>query len=296
MEPIRTKGDLEKLISEGIDEDSSLEYKGSGSLAKSDLKKRELTKDVSAFANSAGGTIIFGIKESSGSNPPRIPEAIDPIDCREISKEWLDQIIGRIRPRILNVQIAAIQVGPLDTDFVYVVDVPQSSTAHQSLDHRYYARRNFESTPMEDYEIRDVMQRAIHPTIDVELRIIADTPYDQRSHIAIKVKNCGAVMARHYAVIVRLPIRNLHSPILPEGATLKTDDGPAYWSISHGNIGGSPLFPGSKLMFKTKFKHIPSLKPDPESSIEKIEIIIFADNMPKLVLTKSFETAHTIWT
>jgi hypothetical protein len=45
----------------------------------------------------------------------------------------------------------------------YAVDVPQATSRapHQSKDHRYYKRSNFESKPMEDYEVRDAMRRSI---------------------------------------------------------------------------------------------------------------------------------------
>ena len=58
-----TEAELQRHISDGIEEHSGLDYKASGSLGKQNDKTTEITKDVSAFANSAGGTIIYGIKE-----------------------------------------------------------------------------------------------------------------------------------------------------------------------------------------------------------------------------------------
>ena len=295
MEAIRTRQHLDNLIADRIEENASLEYKGAGSLGRSDVKKREITKDVSAFANSAGGTIVYGIRETPSANPPRLPDAIDPIDCREISKEWLDQIIGQIRPKIVGLKISSIQVGPTDTDYVYVVDIPQGSTAHQSLDHRYYARRCFESTSMEDYEVRDVMHRAIHPSVDADLRMIADFPFDKRSHIALRIKNIGNLMARHYAAVIRMPIRNGNGLILPEKASLRTDDGPAYWTFSFSNMGKTPLFPASEVVHSKDFKHMQRMDPDPGETIEEVEIAIYADNMPKVTLRKSFQDSHDRW-
>lgn len=58
MQQIKTINDLQKLIQ--IEESTVLEYKGS--FAKQNPKwKEELAKDISALANSNGGTIIFGI-------------------------------------------------------------------------------------------------------------------------------------------------------------------------------------------------------------------------------------------
>ncbi|MFK5921250.1 MAG: ATP-binding protein [Verrucomicrobiota bacterium] len=300
MKSFRTKSDLEKLISDRIEENAQLEYKAAASIGRSDGRKRELTKDVSSLANASGGTIIFGITESKSSEGPRLPEKIDPVDTCQYSKEWLDQILGQIRPRIPGLEISAIHVGPNEGDYVFVVDVPQGSTAHQALDCKYYARRNFEITAMVDFEVRDVMQRTIHPTVDAELRIIADYPFDKKSHIAIRFRNTGEVMARHYAVVLYLPIRNSHGVVFPEDARIHADDGPAYWSISFTNKGNTPLFPGSEVSLSQKFKHMRDLTLDSgepiSESISDAKITIYADNMPKVTLMKNFSRAHKEWT
>ena len=45
----------------------------------------------------------------------------------------------------------------------YVLEIGQATLGapHQAFDHRYYKRFNFESTPMEDYEVRGLMRRSI---------------------------------------------------------------------------------------------------------------------------------------
>jgi Schlafen, AlbA_2 len=54
---------LRSYIDNFIEESLVLDYKAANSLGQSDRKKMEVTKDVSAMANSAGGTIIYGLKE-----------------------------------------------------------------------------------------------------------------------------------------------------------------------------------------------------------------------------------------
>ena len=137
----RDESDLQRLIDDQVEEDSRLEYKAAESLGLSDGKKNEISKDVSAFANSAGGTIIYGIRESSGT-PPHRPEGLDGIDPAQLSKEWLDQVINsRIRERILGVLINPVNLsGQQSGKVAYVVQIPQSTTAHQASDNRYYRR------------------------------------------------------------------------------------------------------------------------------------------------------------
>ena len=95
-----TQQDLETFITNGVEERLDVEYKRADSLKKSDGAKREITKDVSSFANSAGGIIIYGIAEFDEPEKAHLPERIDPVDRTVITREWLDQVIGNIRPRL----------------------------------------------------------------------------------------------------------------------------------------------------------------------------------------------------
>ena len=166
-----TQSRLEQHISDGVEESLSLDYKAAGALAKTDSKRREITKDVSAFANSAGGTIVYGIQEFQSPGMKHLPERIDPISRKEFSKEWLEHVVQSIRPRIEGVLVVPVDLDSGPGDVVYVVEIPASATAHQAQDHRYYRRFNFEAVPMADHEIRDVMNRSRHPRFEVDLAV-----------------------------------------------------------------------------------------------------------------------------
>src|SRR5687767_1177900 len=99
--PIRLtmrEDDLHAFIRDRVEESLTLDYKGADSLNRSDKKKAEITKDISAFANSAGGRIIYGIAEDDIQR--HLPARLDPVNSADYSKEWLDQVAGTIRPRI----------------------------------------------------------------------------------------------------------------------------------------------------------------------------------------------------
>jgi len=90
------EADLLSLIQNGIKESINLDYKECNALQKTDGKKNELSKDVSAFANSAGGVLVYGIVEN-GHEPTGFDIGYDPTD---ITKEWIDQVItSNIQPR-----------------------------------------------------------------------------------------------------------------------------------------------------------------------------------------------------
>ena len=152
---------IKQYISDGIEENIHLDYKGADSISKTNDKKNEISKDVSAFANSDGGVIIYGVKEYDELDKNHLPEKTQPIDGNEYSKEWLEQIINStISPKIHNIKIIPIQTDDIKSNLViYVVEIPKSNTAHQMKDKRYYRRYNFQSIPMDDWEIKDIINR-----------------------------------------------------------------------------------------------------------------------------------------
>lgn len=161
---------VKQHIENGIEENINLDYKRSDSLGKSNEKKKEISKDVSAFANSGGGTIIYGVKEFDIKEKRHLPEKIDAVSRLEISKEWIEQVINsNITPKIHGISITPIQVGEAkDNNVIYVVEIPQSTTAHQAKDKRYYKRYNFESIMMDDWEIKDIINRKNISDIRIE--------------------------------------------------------------------------------------------------------------------------------
>lgn len=164
--------DLQNLITNQVEENLHLDYKAADALFKTDGKKKEISKDVSAFANSDGGIIIYGIKEFADPTKKHLPEAIDPVDRNDITKEWLEQVINsNISPRLDGLAITPIPIGSFPNDVVYVVTINKSNTAHQAADLRYYKRYNFESVPMYDFEVRDIMNRNKFPKIELSFEI-----------------------------------------------------------------------------------------------------------------------------
>lgn len=165
-----TQEELQNLIDTRVEENLHLEYKSAGSLERIDSKKLEISKDVSAFANSDGWTIIYGIKEFDEKDKKHLPEKITPINRISYSKEWLEQVINsNIQPKINGLTIKSISLNSSHSDVAYVVEIPKSNTVHQSWNKAYYKRRNFLVDPMEDYEIRDVMNRLSSPELDLIL-------------------------------------------------------------------------------------------------------------------------------
>lgn len=150
--------EIQKLINNEVEESLHLEYKACKALKKEEGCKKELSKDVSSFANSDSGTIIYGVIERN-NKPITIDVGFDPND---ISKEWIEQVINsRISPKIEDIIITPIPLSNSDK-FLYLIKIPKSDKApHQASDKKYYKRYNFQSVPMEEYEIRELYFRNI---------------------------------------------------------------------------------------------------------------------------------------
>ncbi|CAE6724717.1 hypothetical protein R69658_01529 [Paraburkholderia aspalathi] len=221
-----TESDLLQLIELGVQESVQLDYKRCDALQRSDGKKNEISKDVSALANAAGGTIVYGIIENG-----HLPRALDlGFDPSEITREWLEQIINsRIQRRIDGVrinQVALPQSAP--GRVAYVVFVPQSAMApHQASDKRFYKRFNFESVPMEEYEIRDVGGRSSAPDIcanfvfssgKTHITLLPEEEgYSQTIGMSLSVRNESSVPAEygvfHILLDERIQVDNLSDDV-----------------------------------------------------------------------------------
>jgi hypothetical protein len=159
-----TEADLQRLAFDKATESLTLEFKACGALTKNPEAKAEVGKDISAMANAAGGTIVYGIIEEK-----RVAESLDVgFDRNVFSREWLEQVIdSNVQPRIEGLRISMVQLPSKGNTVAYVVTVPQavSRAPHQASDGRYYKRANFVNQIMEDYEIRDALRRARWPDL-----------------------------------------------------------------------------------------------------------------------------------
>lgn len=186
----RTRADLESMISGQFQESLHLEYKSSMAVSKSDKNRAELAKDVSSFANSDGGIIVYGIEEEE-----HLPIRIDAgIDHNIHNREWFENVIhGNVAPRLDGIVIAQI---PLSSDrSAYAIEIPKSYRGpHQERGyHRYYRRYNFKAEPMEDYEIADVRNRRQI----VKSLINFDIETEHALLIHFSITNIGSVAAEN---------------------------------------------------------------------------------------------------
>ena len=291
---------INQLITDKVQENIHLDYKAADSLGRGDKKKDEITKDVSAMANSDGGIIIYGVKEDQEKK--QFPGTIDPINPKEFSKEWLEQVINNIQPKIDGIIIYPVTLD--DNNVIYVVEIPKSNTAHQSNNKRYYKRFNFESEPMEDYEIRDVMSRNQYPKFELSFYferttiINSNNTYsnDEKKEYSLYVtaKNTGFVYAKYVNAFFLVPWFIVDYEI-NEDELIKEDDICYYkdyedntkrdyigYNHMHHEYGPSwfdPILPGLSKTWKIPLKDLGKvLQTGHFSEKHKLKWTIYADN------------------
>jgi hypothetical protein len=133
---------------------------------------------------------------------------ITPVERTKFPREWVEQIIQAIRPRIEGIVIHSINLSSGATHTAFAIEIPQSNTAHQASDHRYYKRFNFQAVPMEDYEIRDVMFREQTPNI--VLNFLIQITAESRN-LVVQAHNNGSAFAQFVAVFLDIPVPILQS-------------------------------------------------------------------------------------
>lgn len=318
--------DLQSLIDNEIEESTVLEYKSTIAKQKPNWKE-ELAKDVSAMANANGGIIIYGISQKE-SNGHSIPDKLTPISNVVMSKDSLSQLLSsNIQPVIENIEITFI---PYDTQSgFFVIEVPQGITAHQNrLSHLYHRRRNATIEPMEDYEIRDVMNRSKHPVIELEFELhktiknITKKPLvisqfwntqqedEHRTEIEYTLKyrlvNKGKVYAKYINYFIHIPLvlnpdkerepadvdRMTHCFVISDDNTVRDVTGFNGMNEEYGPARYDPLLPG--VTGRRHSRKLSFADVDDISSAPSIWYSVMADNAPERKVVVEWKDIKTI--
>lgn len=219
--------DEEYILSLPADENDKFERKGTRSLdltvagVKDGEVRAELAKQLSAFANTGGGRIIYGLANDGSVEMGGVSQSIR---GRQSTKDWLENVIAQLTdPEIIGVRV--IPVLPKNSErskiepgkALYVIEVPDSDRApHQSVsDRRYYVRIGSKSEPTPHRLIEDIRNRAKHPNVEV----IVDTgdfevfgrevpPSDSKIRIPfqISIRNVGVLKSQNTCLHFQLDL------------------------------------------------------------------------------------------
>lgn len=191
--------DIIELINSRTEESINIEFKDSRALSSENGK--EISKDISAFANSDGGLIFYGISEEN-----HVATAPTFIDGYKYNKEWLEnKITTNIQQRIENILIIPVRFDNDINKTVYVVKIPKSlNSPHINGDKKYYRRFNFKSVPMEEYEVRDSYFRVHGSKIIIEKSTVTLNEGKNQDFLKFDIEvhatNMGTFIAEKYRI------------------------------------------------------------------------------------------------
>ncbi|MFA6525380.1 MAG: ATP-binding protein [Patescibacteria group bacterium] len=147
-----TLADIEDLKKNSISEGKTIEYKKDLNIS-SDSEKKEFLKDLTSFANTAGGDLIFGIEEKGGI--PENIEGITVVDENELKGRLENLIRDSIEPRI-KVDYNFIDIGD---NKILIIRLAKSWNSPHRVTHRghnkFYGRNANGKYEFDTNELRD---------------------------------------------------------------------------------------------------------------------------------------------
>jgi len=156
-----TQADIERLVSDRAQEGAHLDFKRDLPVAWDSGAKHELLADVTAFANSGGGDIVYGVDENESAEAsaifPQLPASID----QEVRK-LQDFLLTLAEPRLPAVQVHPVSVTVGEkAGHVVVIRVPQSWAAPHRVktNQHVYVREGLRKRPLDVPELRAVFLR-----------------------------------------------------------------------------------------------------------------------------------------
>jgi hypothetical protein len=161
-----TQAHIEQLVADQTHEGPHLDFKRDLPIAWNDAAKHEFLADTTAFANSGGGDLIFGIDEDGQAQALRvIPQVISNVD-QEI-RRLQDLLLNLAEPRLPGVKVQAVQVSVAGTDgHVIVVRIPQSWAGPHRVktNQHFFIRDGLRKRQLDVPEIRSIFLRTENQT------------------------------------------------------------------------------------------------------------------------------------
>lgn len=153
-----TEESLRTFLALSLPEGLYLDYKESLSGTSEKETKREFLKDVTAFANAAGGHLLLGVKEPAEGLT--VESRLIGLDDGDAIAQDLERVASSsIDPRIPGLRI--VRVSLVSGRSCLVIHIPPSLSRPHMVNHAghrsFYARHSESSFPMTTHEIREAV-------------------------------------------------------------------------------------------------------------------------------------------
>lgn len=165
-----------------------------------------LSRHLSALANSGGGYILLGVNPSD-----RLLDdgGIDVNMVTEGTRNWLDKILPVLNdPPLTNLVIyekvyTTLSEISIPGRAVYIIEVPESQNApHQANDHCYYTRIGEQTAALLHQPLMDIVNRQRMALINLKIDYEVN---DTKLILVVHLKNTGEVTAQVTKGWVKIP-------------------------------------------------------------------------------------------
>lgn len=165
-----TQAHIEQLVTDQTREGPHLDFKRDLPIAWNDAAKHEFLADTTAFANSGGGDLVFGVDEDGQAQASKVmPQVISNVD-QEI-RRLQDFLLNLAEPRLPGVKVHAVQVSVVGNDgYVIVVRIPQSWAGPHRVktNQHFFIRDGLRKRQLDVPEIRSLFLRTENQTQKVK--------------------------------------------------------------------------------------------------------------------------------
>jgi hypothetical protein len=156
-----TQAQFDQLVASKVQEGPQLDFKRELPSAWNEKAKHDLISDVSAFANAAGGALVYGIaQDGDGRAASIVPQVFNP----DTGSMQLESILREgVEPSMPGLQVHPI---PVDVEgqagYLVVIHVPQSWVGPHRVkaSRHFYVRDGRQSRPVAVPELRGLFLRS----------------------------------------------------------------------------------------------------------------------------------------
>lgn len=197
---------IDRLVAEATQESVTLDFKeargaGTGTLANEDRKT--FAKALSAFANSAGGLLVFGVEARKGVDDVDCAQTVKPISNIARFKSEATTASGQLfQPRHDGIVVEAIPSQRQPGAGYLLVQVERSERRpHRSEaagQKQYFKRAGDSSFEMEHYDVEDAFRRISAPDLVLEMRKsdYSKSGFHVFTDLIFELRNASLISAR----------------------------------------------------------------------------------------------------
>jgi|GEM_PF-776126 len=167
-----TADDLRTYFSTERDESLTLEFK-SFYQKEGDIKHKEngVLRTICAFLNATGGLVIWGapIGTKNAEGEKVFVGDLSPVERRYSKDDFISKVSNRIVLLAAGIQFHSVEVE--DNKFVYLIDVPESTTKPHQFDNIYYIRLDGQTKIAPHYLVDAMFKQVRRPELEGYMRV-----------------------------------------------------------------------------------------------------------------------------